>query len=87
MARVSASPLRDESQQHVVLNKRGKFQTVWRNKKPVAVSQEFGNASTPAHPFLRPALEANVGVVVSTLAKNLQAAIEEVARKAANKKA
>lgn len=87
MARVSASPLRDESQQHVVLNKRGKFQTVWRNKKPVAVSQEFGNASTPAHPFLRPALEANVGTVVSILAKNLKGAIEEIGKKAAKKKA
>jgi HK97 gp10 family phage protein len=87
MARVSASPLRDESRLHVVLNKRGKFQNVWRNKRPVAVSQEFGNASTPQHPFLRPALESNINNVLGILSNSLQSAIEEVARKAARSKA
>jgi HK97 gp10 family phage protein len=83
MARVSASPLRDDSKLHVVLNKRGRFQSVWRNKRPVAVSQEFGNASTPKHPFLRPALEANTQLVVSILGDQLRSAIDEIARKAA----
>ena len=86
MARVSASPLRDDSQLHTVLNKRGRFQNVWRNKRPVAVSQEFGNASTPKHPFLRPALESNVQVVISILGDRLKLAIDEMARKAARGK-
>jgi HK97 gp10 family phage protein len=87
MARVSASPLRDESMLHVILNKRGKFQNVWKNKRPVAISQEFGNASTPQHPFLRPALESNINNVLGILSESLQLAIEEVARKAARAKA
>jgi len=86
MARVSASPLRDDSQLHTILNKRGRFQNVWRNKRPVAVSQEFGNASTPKHPFLRPALESNVQVVISILGDKLKLAIDEMARKAARGK-
>lgn len=87
MARVSASPLRDDSTLHTILNKRGKFQNVWRNKRPVAISQEFGNASTPKHPFLRPALEANSKLVVDTLADSLKLAIDEIARKIAKQKA
>jgi HK97 gp10 family phage protein len=87
MARVSASPLRDDSQLHTVLNKRGKFQNVWSNKKPVAISQEFGNASTPRHPFLRPALESNYKLVTDILASNLKLAIDEIARKVAREKA
>lgn len=86
MARVSASPLRDESTLHTILNKRGKFQNVWRGKKPVAVSQEFGNASTPQHPFLRPALESNYKLVTDILADSLKLAIDEIARKAARQK-
>jgi HK97 gp10 family phage protein len=86
MARVSASPLRDDSELHTVLNKRGRFQRVWRNRRPVAVSQEFGNASTPKHPFLRPALESNVQVVISILGDRLKLAIDEMARKAARGK-
>lgn len=87
MARVSASPLRDESTLRTVLNKRGKFQNVWGNKKPVAISQEFGNASTPKHPFLRPALEANYKLVTDILADKLKLAIDEIARKVARQKA
>jgi len=86
MARVSASPLRDDSKLHVTLNKRGKFQTVWQNKKPVAVSNEFGNASTPKHPFLRPALESNIQLVINILGDKLGYAIDEFARKAAKSK-
>jgi len=85
MARVSTSSLRDDSIATHVLNKRGVFQKVWRNRHPVALAQEFGTASTPQHPFLRPALEQNVGEVVTLLGTYLQFAIEEVARKAAKK--
>ena len=87
MARVSASPLRNESTLHTILNKRGKFQNVWRGKRPVAVSQEFGNASTPKHPFLRPALESNTKLVTDILADSLKLAIDEIARKIAKQKA
>ena len=96
MARVSASPLRDESQLHTILNKRGKFQNVWRGKRPVAVAMEFGNLHTPAnssiggfkghHPFLRPALESNYKLVTDILADSLKLAIDEIARKAARQK-
>jgi HK97 gp10 family phage protein len=86
MARVSVSPLRDDSKLHFVLNKKGKFQTVWMNKKPVAVSNEFGNANTPMHPFLRPALENNIQLVINILSDKLSYAIEEVAKKAAKTK-
>lgn len=82
MARVSASPLRDDSKLHQVVNKRGKLQTVWRNKKPVALAQEFGNAHTPAQPFLRPALERNTSQVLTIMQNKLKSVIEEVANKA-----
>lgn len=85
MARVSVSPLRSDSQLHVVLNKRGKFQNVWRNKKPVGISQEFGNARVPAQPFMLPALRQNQNAVATILSDRLKLAIEEVARKAARK--
>lgn len=81
MARVSLSPIRDDSRMNFVLNKRGKFQTAWTNKKPVGVSQEFGNARTPAHPFLRPALNSNSDKVISRLGTSVWDAIQTVARK------
>lgn len=91
MARVSVSPIRDDSRKGAVLNKRGKFQTVWQNKKPVALSQEFGNkhlqnsefgtAAKGAHPFLRPALENNVGRVQTILGYAIMDAIEKLASK------
>lgn len=85
MARISVSPLRSDSQLHVILNKRGKFQNVWRKRKPVAISQEFGNARVPAQPFMLPALRQNQNEVATILADKLKLAIEEVARKAARK--
>ena len=83
MARVTASTLRDDSQLHFILNRRGKFQTTWRKKRPVAISQEFGNSRTPAHPFLRPALDGNLNVVTKILEAKLAAAIEMFGRQAA----
>lgn len=91
MARVSVSPIRSDSVQNVVLNKRGKFQTVWKGKKPVALSQEFGNkhlqnsefgtATKGAHPFLRPALENNVGRVQTLLGYAIMDAIDKLVGK------
>lgn len=71
MVSVYASPIRNDSVKKTVLNRRGKFQKVWSNVRPVAVSQEFGNARTPAHPFLRVSLESNYDVVINRLQKAL----------------
>lgn len=89
MARVSVSPLRSDSQLHYQTrtSKKGKvyLQSVWRNKKPVGVSQEFGNARVPAQPFMLPALRQSSNLVAAILNDRLKLAIEEVARKAARK--
>lgn len=80
MARVTVSPIRDDTQYAMILNKRGRFQTVTKNKKPVGISQEFGNARVPAHPFLRPALESNIQNVMSLLEIQLKIFISEFDR-------
>lgn len=81
MARVTVSTIRDDSKLGFVLNKKGNFQTVWQGKKPVPVSQEFGNkhlqnsefgtAAMGAHPFMRPALDNNIDKVMGRLANAL----------------
>lgn len=81
MARVTASTLRDDTVYNSVLNKNNKFQTVATNKKPVPVSQEFGNARTPAHPFLRPALEVNYQRVESRLGWAIWQQLEKFGKK------
>jgi HK97 gp10 family phage protein len=80
IARVTVSSLRDDSVQRTILNKRGRFQTVYSNKKPVGVSQEFGNARTPAKPFLRPALQMNIDNVQSRLGLSLFQKIAELTK-------
>jgi HK97 gp10 family phage protein len=72
MARITVSTLRDDTVYKFIVNKNNKLQTVVANKKPVPVSQEFGNANTPAHPFLRPALEQNVDRVTELMAAQLK---------------
>lgn len=79
-ARIIASPLRDDSQLHGIINKRGKFQTVWRNKKPVAISQEFGNARVPAQPFMRTGLRLARGQAVQIMGDVLKIKIAEITR-------
>ena len=85
MARVTVSPIRDDTRYRVVLNKSGKFQTVSYNKRPVAVSQEFGNARTPAHPFLRVSLESKAETVVNLMSSLLRNKIDEITRDLAKK--
>ena len=81
IARVTASSLRDDSVQNFVMNKRGKLKAVWTNKKPVPVSQEFGNArSGPGNPFMRPALESNYERVKSRLGWALWEKISALAK-------
>lgn len=50
-------------------------------KSSVSLSQEFGNARTPAHPFLRPALESQAEQVVAILGEELGRIIPEYAAK------
>jgi len=79
MARVTVSTIRDDTKFKTVLNKNGKFKTVAYDKRPVPVSQEFGNARTPAHPFMRVSLTDNLDKVQSKLATYVWSAIEKFA--------
>jgi HK97 gp10 family phage protein len=72
MVRVTLRPQREESIKNTVLTKKGKFKDIFQNR-PVGVSQEFGNARTAAHPFLRPALESNVENVTNRLGQAIWA--------------
>lgn len=89
MARILASPLRDDTTKHRVLskrkNKRGEniWTTVWRGKKPVAVSQEFGNARVPATFFMRNGLKRSQKMAVDIMTGLLKITISELARKRA----
>ena len=77
LARVTVSPKREKDRLDFILNKKGKFQTIRRNKKPVAVSQEFGNAHVGSgNPFLRPALQNNYDRVISRLGQAIWSEIE-----------
>lgn len=78
MARVTSSPLRDDSVKSFTLNKKGRLTARWSNLKPVPVSQEFGNARTPANPYMRLSLENNMDKVSHRLGWSVWAAIEEV---------
>lgn len=80
MARVTASTLRDDTVYNLILNKRNRFQTIAVNKKPVPVSQEFGNAKTPAHPFLLPAMRKHQGTMENIMASQLKIFIESFDR-------
>jgi HK97 gp10 family phage protein len=80
IARVTASTLRDDSVQNFVVNKRGRLQAVWSNKSRAPVSQEFGNARTPTHPFMLPALNNNEDKIKSRLGSALWEAIQKVAK-------
>ena len=76
LARILVSPLRDDSREHFIVNKRGRLQKVWRGKRPVAISQEFGNARTPPQPFMRVSLStarpASVEIIKSFLGLKIQ---------------
>jgi hypothetical protein len=80
MARITVSPIRDDTELHFILNKRGKTQPVYKKKRPVAISQEFGNAHNGAHPFLRPALESNVDLVVAILGDRIKLILDKFAK-------
>ena len=78
MARVTVNPKRDDTKVRTVLNKRGKFQNI-STHRPVALALEFGTASNPAKPFLRPALESNSQKVMEILGNELRLAIDKIA--------
>ena len=50
-------------------------------KSAVSLSQEFGNAHTPMHPFLRPSLDRNSEEVVRILGRQLAMIIPAYAQK------
>jgi HK97 gp10 family phage protein len=75
MARVTASTLREDSVQNFVVNKKGRLQATWANKSRAPISQEFGNARTPARPFLRPALSSNTDRVIARLGQAIWAEV------------
>lgn len=81
MARVTASSIRSDSVLNYTVNQKGKLRATWSNKSPAAISQEFGNSKHGAKPFLRPALEVNIGNVQSRLAWSVWAAIQNLAAK------
>ena len=87
LARILASPLRDESYKHQVLtkrkNKKGQpiWNTVWRGKRPVAVSQEYGNANTPPVPFMRNGLKKAGRLSVNIMSDLIKLQIAELSRK------
>jgi hypothetical protein len=80
IARVTVSPLRSDTVQKIVLNKRGRFQSVYTNKRPIPVSQEFGNARTGGKPFMRPALNMNITRVESRLGWSIWQKITELTK-------
>ncbi|MGA0851541.1 MAG: HK97-gp10 family putative phage morphogenesis protein [Candidatus Nanopelagicaceae bacterium] len=84
LARVTASPIRSDSVLKYTINKKGKLRGNWSNKSPAPVAQEFGNSRHAATPFMRPALELNIGRVESRLGWSIWQAIQKVAAK--NKK-
>jgi len=81
MARITASAIRSDSVLNYSVNKKGKLRATWANKSPAPVSQEFGNARHAANPFLRPALETNIGRVQSLLGWSAWEAIQKIAEK------
>lgn len=55
-------------------------------KSAVSLAQEFSTAHTPAHPFLRPALQNNAGTVLTVLKSQLASRIPDYAAKLARKR-
>jgi HK97 gp10 family phage protein len=55
-------------------------------KSAVSLSQEFGNATTPQHPFLRVSLERNRDNVINILKSELAVSIPAYAKKLAKRK-
>ena len=79
IARVTSSPIRDDSVLQTILNKKGKFQSYWTKKRPVGISNEFGNKRTPKHDFLRPALTDNINKIQTRLGQALMVQIDKIA--------
>lgn len=55
-------------------------------KSAVSLSQEFGNARTPPHPYLRVSLESNRDNIVNLLKSELAVSIPAYAKKLAKRK-
>ncbi|MEI8138032.1 MAG: hypothetical protein WCH21_11965 [Bacteroidota bacterium] len=79
MARVTSSPIRDDSVLNYTVNKKGKLKASWSNKKPVPISQEYGNKRVPKHEYLHPALNNNIDKIQTRLAQALMEQINKIA--------
>jgi hypothetical protein len=80
MARVTSSPIRDDSKLNYVVNKRGKLQAYWSGRKPVPVSQEYGNSRVPKHEYMHPALNNNLENIQYRLAQSLTAQLDDIVK-------
>ena len=78
IARVTSSPIRDDSVLETILNKKGRFQSYWTKKRPVGVSQEFGNKKTTKHAFMIPALNNNIDRIQRRLGEALMVQINKI---------
>jgi hypothetical protein len=79
MARVTSSPIRDDSVLNYTVNKRGKLQAYYTNKKPVPVSQEYGNKRVPQQSYMKPALNNNLDKIQTRMAQALMEQINKIA--------
>lgn len=68
IARVTSGAKRKDTVEHTTITKNGKEKKYYTNR-PVALAAEFGTADTPAKPYLRPALEANLSKIQERLGK------------------
>jgi hypothetical protein len=61
------------------------FAMVSAKKSAVSLSQEFGNARTPAHPFLMPSFQANIDRMLTVFKSQMQEIIPMYTRKLARR--
>lgn len=79
MARVSIANERPDSVRSFTVDKKGKLRSYINfrgSNKPVALAMEFGTATTPAHPFLRMALEGQAATVQTILGNEVWKVLE-----------
>lgn len=79
-------PNEKDKQSHYVSQTDAAIAVVSVKKSAVSLSQEFGNATTTAQPYLRISLEKNRGKVIETLKSELGTRIEAFAQRIAKRK-
>ena len=51
----------------------------WKRHRSL-MDREFGNSTTPAHPFMRPAYESKIGEAIEAMGKSFSASIADAMR-------